>query len=158
MLERLTRTVIRYRWAVIPAWILIFFVSFILMGRLNDVFQQRVSLPGTDVQRAEDVLDSRFAQNSSGSFTLVVRDESRPAAEFAPAVQQAAERAAAALPTGQLAAVREVSEHVVAADVVSRIDQLEAKDYTDDMRAAAGVIPGAESWLTGGPAIQSDTE
>ena len=158
MLERLTRTVIRYRWAVIPAWIIIFVVSFILMGRLADVFQQRVSLPGTDVQRAEDVLDSRFAQNSSGSFTLVVRDESRPAAEFAPAVRTAAERAAAALPTGQLAGVRNVSEHVVAGDIVSRIDQLEAKDYTDDMRAAAGAVPGAESWLTGGPAIQSDAE
>jgi uncharacterized membrane protein YdfJ with MMPL/SSD domain len=158
MLERLTRTVIRYRWAVIPAWILIFCISFIAMGRLNDLFQSRVSLPGTDVQRAEDILERNFNQGSSGLFTLVVRDESRPAAEFVPAVRLAAERAAAALPTGQLAAVRGVSEHVVAADIVSRIDALQAKDYTDDMREAAGVVPGAESWLTGGPAIQADSE
>jgi RND superfamily putative drug exporter len=158
VLERLTRTVIRFRWAVIPAWILIFFVSFILMGRLNDLFQERVSLPGTDVQRAEDVLDSSFGKNSSGSFTLVARDESRPATEFAPAVGEAAERAARELPSGQVASVQAISDHVVSAEIVSNLDQLDAKDYTDDMRNAAGAIPGAESWLTGGPAIQSDAE
>jgi RND superfamily putative drug exporter len=158
MLERLTRTMIRYRWLVIPAWLGILFVSFILMGKLNDLFQQRQSLPGTDVQRANDVLERHFAQQDTGQFTFVVRDESRPATELLPAVEEAARRAAAELPTGKVAVVHSVSEHVVAADIVSNLDQLEAKDYTGDMRTAAGSIPGAESWLTGGPAIQKDAE
>jgi uncharacterized membrane protein YdfJ with MMPL/SSD domain len=158
VLERLTRTVIRFRWAVVPAWIAILFISFILMGKLNDLFSQQVSLPGTDVQRAEDILEANFDQGSTGTFNLVVRDESRPASELVPAVQQAAERAARELPTGKVSVVQGVSEHVISAEIVSRIDALDAKDYTADMRAAAGPIEGAESWLTGSPAIQKDAE
>jgi len=69
-----------------------------------------------------------------------------------------AERAAAALPTGKVASVRPVSQDVVAADIVSKLDPLKAKKYTDDMRDAGGIVPGVETWLTGGPAIQSDGE
>jgi uncharacterized membrane protein YdfJ with MMPL/SSD domain len=56
MIERLTRTMIRYRWLVVAAWVGIFIVSFMAMTGLQDLFTQQQSLPGTDVQRAEDVL------------------------------------------------------------------------------------------------------
>ncbi len=158
MIERLTRTMIRYRWLVVAAWVGIFIVSFMAMTGLQDLFTQQQSLPGTDVQRAEDVLEDSFAQKSGGSFTLVARDNDRRAVDIVPPVTQAAERAAAALPTGKVASVRPVSSNVVAADIVSKLDPLKAKKYTDDMRDAAGTVPGVETWLTGGPAIQSDGE
>ena len=62
------------------------------------------------------------------------------------------------MPTGKVASVRPVSDHVVAAEIVSRLDPMEADEHTADMRAAAGKVPGAETWLTGQPAIAADLQ
>jgi hypothetical protein len=50
------------------------------------------------------------------------------------------------------------ASEVAAAEIVSRLDPLEADDHTADMRAAAGTVRGAEVWLTGQPAITSDLQ
>jgi uncharacterized membrane protein YdfJ with MMPL/SSD domain len=155
MPERWTRTIIRFRWAVVAAWLVVFVVSFMLAGGLADLFKSQQSLPGTDAQKVEDILGDNFGQKTYGSFTLVVRTDG-PASEAVPAVEQAATRATAELPTGKLAAVRPVSDTVVAADIVSQLQPHDAGEYTADMRSAIGSIEGAEVWLTGNPAIMED--
>jgi RND superfamily putative drug exporter len=157
-LDQLARRVIRYRWFVIAAWLVVIVLSMAAASGLPDLFKGAASLPGTDSQRVDDILEQHFGQKSLGQFTLVARDENRPAAELVPAVRQAAERSAAALPTGKVASVQPVADHVVAADIVSRLDPLEADDHTGAMRAAADAVPGAQTWLTGSPAINHDLE
>jgi RND superfamily putative drug exporter len=153
--ERWTRNIIRFRWAVVAAWLVVFVVSVMLASGLADLFKSQQSLPGTDAQKVEEILGDNFGQKTYGSFTLVVRTEG-PASEVVPAVQQAAERATAELPTGKLAAVRPVSDRVVAAEIVSQLQPHDAGKYTEEMRAAIGSIDGAETWLTGNPAINED--
>ena len=157
-LEMITRWVVRRRWWVLAAWLVIVLVAGSAASGLPDLFKSQAALPGTDSQLTEDVLQREFGQKSLGAFTLVVRDRARPADELVPAAQAAAVRAAAQLPTGKVAAVRPVSEHVVAAEIVSRLDPMEADEHTGAMRAAAGTVPGADTWLTGDPAIRSDLE
>ena len=157
-LEAITRSVVRRRWWVITAWLVIVIAGATAAAGLPDLFKSQAALPGTDSQRAEDVLQREFGQKSLGAFTLVVRHGDRPRADLIPSVEAAAERAAAELPTGKVAAVRPVSEHVVSAEIVSRLDPMEADDHTTAMRAAAGTVPGTETWLTGDPAIRSDME
>jgi RND superfamily putative drug exporter len=155
MPERWTRTIIRFRWAVVAAWLVVFVVSFMLAGGLADLFKSQQSLPGTDAQKVEEILGDNFDQKTYGSFTLVVRTEA-PASEIVPAVEAAAKRATAELPTGKIAAVQPVSDTVVAAEIVSQLQPHDAGKYTEEMRTAIGSIEGAETWLTGGPAISED--
>jgi RND superfamily putative drug exporter len=157
-LEAITRRVVRRRWLVLAAWLVIVLVAGVAASGLPDLFKSQAALPGTDSQRTEDVLQREFGQKSLGAFTLVVRDRARPAEELVPGARAAAARAAAELPTGKVAAVRPVSEHAVAAEIVSRLDPMEADDYTSAMRAAAGTVRGTDTWLTGDPAINSDME
>jgi RND superfamily putative drug exporter len=149
-LEAITRSVVRRRWWVVVAWLVIVIAGATAAAGLPDLFKSQAALPGTDSQRAEDVLQREFGQKSLGAFTLVVRHGDRPRADLIPTVEAAAE--------GTVAAVRPVSERVVAAEIVSRLDPMEADEHTAAMRAAAGTVPGTETWLTGDPAIRADME
>jgi uncharacterized membrane protein YdfJ with MMPL/SSD domain len=153
-LERLGRAVIRFRWAVLAAWLVIVVASGMAASGLPDLFKSQLALPGTDSQRAEEVLQREFGQKGVGAFTLVARTEG-PAVDLLPELRRAAGRAAQELPTGKVASVRPVSERVAAAEIVSRLDPMEADEHVAAMRAAAGTIAGAESWLTGTPAINA---
>jgi RND superfamily putative drug exporter len=46
----------------------------------------------------------------------------------------------------------------VSATIVSNLEPADAKGYTDDMRAAAGRIPGAEVYVSGQAAIEHDLD
>ena len=157
-LERWTRWVIRFRWLVLGAWIAIFVVSQILSAGLTDLWRSEAGLPGTDAQRAEDILGDHFGQRSYASFTLVARAEGGDARGILIPVQEAAARAAERLPTGQFVGAQPVSNDVVIATIATELDIPKAHDFTEAMREAVGTVPGAETWLTGPPAIQTDLE
>jgi putative drug exporter of the RND superfamily len=157
-MERLTRTMIRYRWAVVGAWAVVVLASLVAMSGLSDLLTNRFSLPGTDTARAEAILEDHFGQKTTGSFSVVVQGDPGSAGQLVPVVQERAERAVAELPTGRLAGVQPVSDAVVVATIVSSLEPADAKGHTDDMRAAAGEIPGAEVYVSGQAAIEHDLD
>jgi uncharacterized membrane protein YdfJ with MMPL/SSD domain len=153
-----TRRMIRYRLAVVAGWAVLFLVAGAAAAGLSDLLTNRFSLPGTDTARAERILEDEFGQKSTGSFSVVVRGESGSAEALVPQVRAAAERAVEVLPTGQLVGVEAVSGSVVSAQIVSNLEPADAKGHTDDMRAAAGDIPGAEVYVSGQAAIEHDLD
>jgi uncharacterized membrane protein YdfJ with MMPL/SSD domain len=157
-LERLTRTMIRYRWAVVAVWAVIVVASVMAMSGLADLLTNRFSLPGTDTARAETILEQHFGQRTTGSFSLVVQGPPGSAERLVPIVRERATKAAAELPTGKLAGVRAVSDSVVTATMVSNLEPADAKGHTDEMRAAAGQIPGAKVYVSGQAAIEHDLD
>ncbi len=158
-MERWTRFVIRHRWVVLAAWLVVFVVSGMAASGLSDLLTNRFSLPGTDTARAEKILEDQFGQKSTGSFSVVVRgDEPGSAQTLVPQVQAAAERVSSELPTSQVVAVQPVSDRVVTATIASNLDPADAKGYTDEMRAAAGEIAGAEVLISGQAAIEHDLD
>src|SRR5918992_1211514 len=158
MIERWTRVMIRHRWIVLGAWLLVFAASGAAASGLSDLLTNRFTLPGTDTKRAEDILEEHFGQKSTGAFTLVVTSESRPAESVVPAARAAATRAVEELPTARLAGVDAIAPNVVSASIVSELEPADAKGHTDDMREAAGGIPGAAVYLTGQSAIEHDLD
>src|ERR687896_604952 len=157
-MERWTRAMIRHRWIVLGAWLVLFVASGVAASGLSDLLTNRFTLPGTDTKRAEDILEEHFGQKSTGAFTLVVKSESRPAASLVPAAREAARRAVKELPTAKLAGVQPVAPSVVSANIVSELEPADAKGHTDDMREAAGGVPGAAVYLTGQSAIEHDLD
>jgi uncharacterized membrane protein YdfJ with MMPL/SSD domain len=157
-MERLTRAAIRYRWAVLGTWAVILVASFMAMSGLADLLTNRFSLPGTDTARAEKILEENFGQKTVGSFWIVVKGEPGSADQLVPEAIDSARRAADVLPTGQLVNAEPVSDSVVSALITSNLEPADAKGYTDDMRAAAGEIPGAELYVSGQAAIEHDLD
>src|ERR671924_1703039 len=153
-----TRTMIRYRWAVVAVWAVVFLVSGAAASGLSDLLTNRFTLPGTDTARAESILEDHFGQKSTGSFSVVVKGQPGSAERLVPQVRAAAQGAAKELPTGQVASVQPVSDSVVSATIVSNLEPADAKGYTDDMRAAAGVIPDAQLYVSGQAAIEHDLD
>jgi uncharacterized membrane protein YdfJ with MMPL/SSD domain len=157
-LEPWTRSMIRYRWAVVAVWAVVLVASLAATAGLSDLLTNRFTLPGTDTHRAERILEDEFGQKTTGSFTIVARGEPGGAQALVGPVREAAARAAAELPTSEVAAVQPVSESVVAAQIVSNLAPADAKGYTDDMRTAVGEIPAAEVYVSGQAAIEHDLD
>jgi putative drug exporter of the RND superfamily len=157
-MERLIRLMIRWRWGVLAAWAVIFVGSLMAMSGLSDLLTNRFTLPGTETARADKVLEDHFGQRTTGSFSLVVKGDSRSASMLVPEVRQAAARASRELPTSKVASVEAVADDVVDATIVSNLEPADAKGYTDEMRDAIGTIPGAETYLSGQAAIEHDLD
>jgi RND superfamily putative drug exporter len=157
-LERLTRTMIRYRWAVVGVWAVVVVVSVMAMSGLSALLTNRFSLPGTDTERAETILQDHFGQRTTGSFSVVVKGAPGSAERIVPIVRERAAKAAAELPTGKLVGVQAVSDDVVTATIVSNLEPADAKGHTDEMRVAAGQIPGATLYVSGQAAIEHDLD
>ncbi len=156
-MDGLTRFVLRHRWSVLGAWIIVFGVCGLASTQLADLLTNRFTLPGTDTHRAELILEEHFDQRTTGAFTIVAEGDGNADA-LVPQVRAAAERAAAELPTGRVVAVSPVTEDVVVAQIVSNLEPADSKGRTDEMREAVGVIPGAEVYVTGQAAIEHDLD
>jgi RND superfamily putative drug exporter len=157
-MERWTRRMIRFRWAVVAVWAVVLAFSLAATAGLSDLLTNRFSLPGTDTARAERILEDHFGQKTTGSFTIVARGGPGSAPELLGPLQEAAARASAELPTSEVAAVVPASDSVVTAQIVSNLQPADAKGYTDDMRAAVGEIAGAEVYVSGQAAIEHDLD
>ncbi|HET8651869.1 MAG TPA: MMPL family transporter [Gaiellaceae bacterium] len=157
-MERFAHTMIRFRWFVLAAWLVILVASAITSSGLNDLLTNRFVLPGAKSEKAGDILKDNFGQRPEGSFSLVVKGKPGSAQSLVGPTRAAAERAARALDTGKVQDVRTVAGDVVSATIVSQLQPADAKGYTGAMREAAGEIPGATLYVSGQSAIEHDLE
>ena len=152
------RTMIRFRWPVLVAWIVLVLIAGYASSGLNALLTNRFVLPGAESEKAGAILEQHFGQKPEGSFSVVVKGTPDSATSLVGPTRVAATRAAAQLPTGKLVAVRPVSDRVVTATIASELQPADAKSHTAEMRAALGEVSGAQTYLTGQSAIERDLE
>jgi putative drug exporter of the RND superfamily len=157
-MTRWARTMIRFRWAVLAIWLVAFIAAGTASSGLSDLLTNRFALPGSESEKAADILKNDFGQKPEGSFSFVVKGPAGSAQTNLPKARAAATRAAAALPTGRMVEARAVSSDVVTATIISQLQTADAKLHTGDMRKAAGSIPAAQTYLTGQAAIEHDLD
>ncbi len=157
-MTRWARTMIRFRWAVLAVWIAAVLAAGTASSGLSDLLTNRFSLPGSESEKAADILKSDFGTKPEGSFSFVVKGPPGSAEVNLAKTRAAAERAASKLPTAKVVDTRAVSSDVVSATIVSQLQTADAKVHTDAMREAAGTIPAATTYLTGQAAIEHDLD
>src|SRR5215210_8812876 len=103
------RTMIRFRWPVLVAWIVLVLIAGYASSGLNALLTNRFVLPGAESEEAGAILEQHFGDKPEGSFSLVVKGRPGMAQTLVRPARAAAARAAEELPTGKLAGVRPVS-------------------------------------------------
>jgi RND superfamily putative drug exporter len=165
MLERWTRTVIRFRLLVLAFWLALAAVGILSAVRLPALLSNSLAVPGTSSEQADTTLAQHFAENPEGTFTVVFRLGGAPAptaqAEI-PALTRRLAAAARALPNAHTTRLRSVAG-IVYGDVVTRLDLENAEHYTAILRRALASQAGfglrsrfPAAYVTGAPALQHD--
>ncbi|MBV8562687.1 MAG: MMPL family transporter [Actinobacteria bacterium] len=149
MPEALTRAILRHRVAVVAAWAAVVVVGGLAAAVLPARLATTFDVPGTEAQRAQQVLLRVFRESQDGSFTVVVRAR-RPT----PALRRELAVAARAVPTGHLAPPFQASGGIAFVEVATKLNLQHAKGWTEALRRA--LPPGA--LVTGQPALQHDLE
>jgi RND superfamily putative drug exporter len=148
-----TRSVIRHRRLIIAAWLVVFVLGAAAAANLGDLLSNRFSVPGSDSERGLNLLKDKLHQRSDGAFTLVVRGSASPAA-----VEAAAQRGARVLPDGRAGAPLRASSDVVYVQIETSLENQDAQKKTPALRKAIGNVPGAQTYLSGFPALNHDTQ
>jgi putative drug exporter of the RND superfamily len=91
-LYRLARFCVRYRFAVLAAWILLTIALVGVSHRLGDNTNDNASLPGTNSQQAADTLSKSFPDQANGTSPIVLHVSSGKLTDskYSQAVNQAA--------------------------------------------------------------------
>src|SRR5215510_13654220 len=118
-MERLTRLMIRFRWAVVTVWLVVLLAGGFASTKLSGLLANSFTVPGTDSERVRDVLSRDFGDRSDGSFTVVFRVPSSSDRELATSLQARVDRAARVVPTGHATELRVGGPHLLYGDVAS---------------------------------------
>jgi len=155
-----TKLIIRNRKKVLALWVLLALVGGYGAANVGDLLSNRFSVPGSDAERGLNLLKDRFDERGDGAFTLVVRTD-QPIAR-SPAVRRkvagAALAAAGAVHGGHPGPVLVAAPNVAYVQINTPLQNADAAKATPDMRAALPAIAGAQSYLSGFPAINHDTQ
>jgi uncharacterized membrane protein YdfJ with MMPL/SSD domain len=157
-LERWTRWVIRHRWAVVAAWVVVLLAGGWSSTRLAALLSNTFTMPGTDSERARTILKEHYGDRSDGAFTVVFQVPDSRDPKLRLSLQRRLSRAARGVPSGHARPIVPGGEHVLYGDIVSTLDLATAKGYTDDVLRRLPHTAAVHAYVTGQAAIQHDLD
>jgi putative drug exporter of the RND superfamily len=157
-MERLTRLMIRHRWAVVAVWTVVLLGGGYASTKLSGLLANTFTVPGTDSERVRTVLSRDFGDRSDGSFTVLFQVPNAADPALRERLQAKVNEAAHVVPTGHGHQLRVGGPHLLYGDVSSTLKLSEAKGYTDELLKAVGQPPGGRAYVTGAAAIQHDLD
>ncbi|MET0607388.1 MAG: MMPL family transporter [Gaiellaceae bacterium] len=157
-MERWTRWMLRYRWVVVTAWLVVLVGGVWSSSRLSALLSNTFTMPGTDSERARTILKEHYGDRNDGAFTIVFRVPDSADARKRALLQQRMAAAATLVPSGRAQPLVAGGPHVLYGDITSTLDLAKAKGYTDDLLAKLPQDGGVRSFVTGQAAIQHDLD
>ncbi len=154
MPERWTRLVLRFRILVLAVWAAILVAGLVASTHLTPLLANSYDVPGTDSQRARDLLVADFGERPDGTFTVVFRAR-KPGERALHHLRRRVAVAARKIPHAKVGPLH-TGGGIVFLDVATPEDLQHAKAYTGPLRAALAGSPHA--YVTGEPAIQHDLD
>src|SRR3954467_6119366 len=149
---------VRNRWLVVAAWLLILLGGGYSSGKLADLLSNTFTMPGTDSERARAILQQHYGDRSDGAFTVVFRVPDSRDARLRARLQAGLVRAAKVVPTGEAHPLVPGGDHVLYGDIVSTLSIADAKNYTGSVLQALPRVPGVTRYVTRQAAIQHDLD
>jgi uncharacterized membrane protein YdfJ with MMPL/SSD domain len=152
-----TRAVLRFRWPILGAWLVILLLGALASSKLPALLSNTFTVPGSDSERARTILQEHFGDRSDGEFLIIYKVRNGTAGVRLK-LERSIRDAAKAVPTGQATPLREARGGVVYGSILSTLNLADAKGHTDDIRRALRPPPGVDAYVSGQPAIQRDLD
>src|SRR4051794_33747701 len=154
---RWTRWVIAHRKRLLVAWLAVVVLAGAASAGLADLLTNRFVIPGAEAEKGFDLLKDKFHQQGDG-YTLVIRPQRGVAsATTLRAAQFAADRGAVAA-RGSAGPIEPAGPNAWFTTISTPLEFKAAADATPKVRKAIGQVPGIRFYVTGGAAIQHDTQ
>ena len=157
MLERWTRFVLRFRFAVLACWLVVLVTGVWSSSQLPALLVNSFAVPGTDSDRARAILADSFDERDEGAFTVVFQVRRTSDKALRARLAHRLERGARAVPTGR-AGTLQAGGGILYGNVETTLALSDAKRHTTDLRRALTDPGGPAALVTGQPAIQHDLD
>ncbi len=157
---RWTNWIIAHRKRVLVGWLVVVLVSGAASAGLGDLLTNRFSVPGSEAEQGRDLMGTHFHERGDGDFTLVAKANGGTIEDpgFQPAVESAARRAAGEIEGAQAGLVQKAAPKLAYVQITTPLENDDASKKTVAMRKAIGQVPGAQTYLSGAPAVNHDTQ
>ena len=150
---------LRHRRIVVAAWLGVLVVGGVLATRLSPLLSNQFNVPGTESQRARQLLERHFGELPEGSFTVVFQVGNANAPGVVARLQRVADGAARTIPGAAATRLAVAGRDVVYGYVETHLDLAKAKQATPSVVRAIGAPPGVRHvYVTGAGPIQHDLD
>jgi len=146
--------VIRKRFPVLTAWLIIIILGIFASAHVNDHLTTSLTVPGSQSAKAEMIAARAFGENSEGTFTIFYKFNRATHSEIE-RFKVEIEKAVATIPTANVLQSRAIAG-VLFVSVGTNFDLPHAAAYTETLRAALRQNGLLTAQVTGPPAIKSD--
>jgi uncharacterized membrane protein YdfJ with MMPL/SSD domain len=157
VLERWVRIVLRFRFAVLVAWLVVLAAGVIAASQLPPLLSIAFDVPGTESAKAAAILERNFDERPDGSFTVVFRVKHPSDKRLQAQLRKRVETAAGQVPTGHAGKLRD-GDGILYASIDTTLGLQEAARHTEALRKALNDPSGPRGYVTGQPAIQHDLD
>src|SRR5262245_60071056 len=130
VLERWIGAVLRFRLAVLLAWLALLIVGVWSSFRLPPLLANSFAVPGTDSQRAREILERQFGERPDGTFVVVFPTRHPSDRSLQAALRRRLSAAAATVPTGRAGRLRDDGTGILYGEIETRLDLQHAKGHT----------------------------
>ena len=154
MLKSWTRRLLRHRTQIVAIWLLITVVGLLAAGNLNQYLTTSLNVPGSESEKASQILNTNFGENTEGTFTVVYKYTNATKEQLA-GIVQAVEKASAVIAGSQIGAQKSLVGTLYT-NVTTPLSLVEAAAYTAPLRQALVQQGLTGAYVTGPPAIEKD--
>lgn len=154
MLESWVHRLLRNRVPTSAAWLLITALGLIAAAHLNQYLTTSLNVPGSESEKANQILNTNFGENTEGTFTVVYKYTNATKEQLA-SIEQAVEKASAVIPGSQIGAQKSLVGTLYT-NVTTPLSLVEAAAYTTPLRQALIQQGLTGAYVTGPPAIEDD--
>ena len=154
MLESWTHRLLRLRAPIVAIWLLITVVGLLAAGNLNQYLTTSLNVPGSESEKASQILNTNFGENTEGTFTVVYKYTNATKEQLA-GIEQAVEKASAVIAGSQIGAQKSLVGTLYT-NVTTPFSLVEAAAYTTPLRQALIQQGLTGAYVTGPPAIEKD--
>ena len=156
MLERWTRTVLRFRTIVLVCWLVVLAAGSLGASALPQLLSNSYAVPGTESERARTLLARQFGEQPEGTF-IAVFEVTRSSKVLEAELHRRLQRAAVLVPTGRARELRD-GDGILYGEITTNLDLSQAKRYTERLRESLREDARRRVHLTGQPALQHDLD
>jgi len=138
----------------VAIWLLITVVGLLAAGNLNQYLTTSLNVPGSESEKASQILNTNFGENTEGTFTVVYKYTNATKEQLA-GIVQAVEKASAVIPGSHIGAQKSLVGTLYT-NVTTPLSLVEAAAYTTPLRQALVQQGLTGAYVTGPPAIEKD--